>query len=122
MTDWIGWVTTSKSCNNKKESDSATETVWTDSHRNAERSRCCHHSRVRSSYRTRLRGIDEARARERVLVSWNLPRGRAADPDRRDVAVRRVARCGRRRVRGSARRRWSDEAHDEAGVPRQGWP
>ena len=39
-----------------------------------------------------------------------------------DVAVRRVARCGRRRVRGSARNGRSDEADDEAGLPRQGWP
>ena len=39
----------------------------------------------------------------RVLVSWNLLGGRAADPDRPDVAVRRVARCGGRRVDGSAR-------------------
>jgi hypothetical protein len=53
MTDWIGWMTTSKSYNNK-ESNSATETVWTGSHRIPERSRDCHHSRVRRSDRTRL--------------------------------------------------------------------
>jgi Activator of Hsp90 ATPase homolog 1-like protein len=45
-----------------------------------------------------------------------------ADSDRRDVAVRRVARCGCRRVRGSAGNGRSDEADDEAGVPRQGRP
>jgi hypothetical protein len=38
-----------------------------------------------------------------VLVSRNLPGGRAADPDRPDVAVRRVAGCGGRRVDGPAR-------------------
>jgi hypothetical protein len=46
----------------------------------------------------------------------NLPGGRAADADRRDVAVRRMARCGRRRVRGSARSPRSDDADDQAGV------
>jgi len=35
------------------------------------------------------------RRRKRVLVSGNLLGGRAADPDGRDVAVRRMARCGR---------------------------
>ena len=39
-----------------------------------------------------------------------------------DVAVRRVARCGRRRDHGPARNGRSDEADDEAGVPRQGRP
>ena len=38
------------------------------------------------------------RRRNRVLVSWNLPGGRAADSDRPDVAVRRVVRCARRRA------------------------
>ena len=33
-----------------------------------------------------------------MLVSWNLPGGRAADSDRPDVAVRRVVRCARRRA------------------------
>src|SRR5438105_4285388 len=70
----------------------------------------------------RLQRVAPGRLRNRVLVSGHLLGGRAADPDRRDVAVRRVARCGRRRVRGSARNRRSDEADDEAGVPRQGWP
>ncbi len=43
------------------------------------------------------------RRRNRVLVSGHQLGGRAADPDRPDLAVRRLARCGRRRDRGSAR-------------------
>ena len=39
-----------------------------------------------------------------------------------DVAVRRVARCGRRRDRGAARNGRSDDADDDAGVPRPGRP
>ena len=48
--------------------------------------------------------------------------GPAAGPDRRDVAVRRVARCGGCRVRGSARNSRSDEADNDADVLRRGWP
>jgi uncharacterized protein YndB with AHSA1/START domain len=36
--------------------------------------------------------------------------------------TRTVARCGRRRVDGSARNLRSYEADEQAGVPRQGWP
>src|ERR671931_1204623 len=153
MTDWIGWTTTSKSYNKKEiRSD---ESAWNGSHRISERSRDCHHSRVRRSARARLRRTHEAgtcaqlvrsihgcrdgvldrpprrrglphrlrdRRRNRELVSGNLPGGRAADPPRRDVAVRKVAGYGRRRDCGAARNRRSDDADDEAGVPRPGRP
>src|SRR5215469_12246177 len=66
----------------------------------------------------RLRG----RRRNRVLVPGDLPGSRAADPDREDVAVRRLA--GRRGGRDyAAARNWrSDDANDEAGIPRPSRP
>ena len=63
-----------------------------------------------------------ARRRDRVLVSWHVLGGRAADPHRRDVARRGVAGCRGRRVDGSARDRRSDDADLEDGVQGQGWP
>ena len=62
---------------------------------------------------TRRRGLPHGvrdRGRSRVLVPRHLPRGRAADADRRDVAVRRVARRARRRDGGTARSR---RCHDD---------
>src|SRR6202012_1054722 len=57
------------------------------------------------------------RGRNRVLVPRNLPGGRAACPDREDVAVQRLAGYGGGRDHAAARNQRSDTPDDAAGVP-----